>query len=70
MKGEFDSPSHPASEAYREGWERIYQAVNLKMWYPAETPAIPVLSSNNCYKSGCPILDEDIGTDQANGSPA
>jgi hypothetical protein len=24
MKGEFDSPSKPASDAYRDGWERLF----------------------------------------------
>lgn len=54
-KGEFDSPSKPASEAYRENWERMF---GLK---PGETYFInreAWQKKFGSYPNGCPILPE------------
>lgn len=63
MKGEFDSPSKPATEAYRENWQRIYldaaeAAINnpLAARFAHFHGAVPTDPS---YPNGCPILPSE-----------
>ena len=66
-KGEFDRPSGPASDAYRDGWIHLYhdtqetikrtvdefnRNANL-LFYPTGD------DGRTDYTNGCPILSED-----------
>lgn len=58
----FDYKQRPATDEYRENWERIF----------ARNSEVILLDPTQCgeYVNGCPILDENLGTDQANGETA
>lgn len=60
-KGDFDSPQRETTDAYRDNWERLWGAL-----WGEEKPAATEL----CYPNGCPILNEDFGTDQSHGETA
>lgn len=58
MKGEFDSPSKPATDAYREGWDQVFQTTVVSRDRDGTVRDADKSRTIVTYGNGCPILEE------------